>query len=104
MDFEQRLAQMEEMHRRHTERLRELDDTLTVMANIQQRQAAVQLGQAEWLERLQRMAEEREHSEKLHQQRMALFDSKMLEIEEKLNALIGVVDGMQRKPPAPPAA
>jgi hypothetical protein len=27
-----------------------------------------------------------------------------LEIEEKLNALIGVPDGMQQKPPAPPAS
>jgi hypothetical protein len=119
MDFEERLRQMDELHGRHIERMRELTDemaetrlefkdalsetrrelteTLVVVSGIQSRQAAVQRGQAEWLEALQK-------SEELHRERMALFDQKMLEIEEKLNALIGVVDGMQQKPPASPAS
>jgi cell division septum initiation protein DivIVA len=119
MDFEERLRQMDVLHDRHIERMRELTDemaetrlefkdalsdtrrelteTLVVVSGIQSRQAAVQRGQAEWLEALQK-------SEELHRERMALFDQKMLEIEEKLNALIGVVDGMQQKPPASPAS
>ncbi|MGA2591733.1 MAG: hypothetical protein ABSH32_17610 [Bryobacteraceae bacterium] len=115
MDFEERLRQMDEIQRRHAERMgelsdemgetrralaethRELTETLVVVSGIQRRQAAVQRSQAEWLEALQK-------SEELHRERMALFDQKMLEIEEKLNAMIGVVDGMQQKPPAPPAA
>jgi preprotein translocase subunit SecA len=129
MDFEERLRQMDELHRRHVDRMRELSDeiaenrrefkdslaetqqefkdalagtrrelteTLVVMTGIQSRQAAVQRGQAEWLEALQK-------SEELHRERIALFDQKMLEIEEKLNALIGVADGIQQKPPASPA-
>ena len=97
MDFEQRLVQMDEMHRRHIERMqelsdemaesrreftntlaetrRELNETLLVVSGIQSRQASVRRGQAEWLEALQK-------SEELHRERMTLFDSKMLEIEE----------------------
>ena len=111
MDFEERLRQMDELHGRHIERMRELTDemaetrlefkdalsetrrelteTLVVVSGIQSRQAAVQRGQAEWLEALQK-------SEELHRERMALFDQKMLEIEEKLNALIGMVCSKSR--------
>jgi hypothetical protein len=66
MDFEERLRQMDELHRRHVDRMRELSDeiaenrrefkdslaetrreltdTLVVMTGIQSRQAAVQRG------------------------------------------------------------
>ena len=75
--------------------IKQLQDTLIVVAAIQERQAKVQRLQAEELDALRTMLIE---GQKLHEQRMAKFDEKMLEIEDKLNGLIGYLD-YRRRPP-----
>ena len=83
----------------------DVQDTLTVMAEIQRRQAAVQKNQAEWLEELQeghRLLLEHQllmkDSQKLHDARMAQFDLKMVELTEKLDALVRWAGGSYRRP------
>jgi hypothetical protein len=56
-----------------------LQDTLVVMAEIQRRQAEVQKTQAESLA--------------LHQERMDHVDMRLAEISDKLDGLIGFMDG-----------
>ena len=70
--------------------LKQLQDTATVMAGIQARQAEVLKGHGQWLE---------EHNASIakHEQMMARHDQVMAEIEDKLNGLIGYIDG-NRKP------
>jgi hypothetical protein len=62
--------------------LRDLQDTATVMAGIQARQAAVLKGHGEWLEQHERM--------------MARVESNLMEATEKLNGLIVIVDDLVR--------
>jgi hypothetical protein len=69
MDFDQEINQ--------------LKDTLIVMAEIQRRQAEVQKMQAEGLA--------------LHEQRMNHIELNLSEISDKLNGLIGFMDGYFRK-------
>jgi hypothetical protein len=66
--------------------LKQLQDTATVMAGIQARQAEVLKGHGQWLE---------EHNASIakHEQMMARHDQVMAEIEDKLNGLIGYIDG-----------
>ena len=67
-----------------------LKDTLVVMAEIQRRQADVQLTQAE------RVAE--------HDREIAHIRHNLSEATDKLNALIDIVDGViQKRPPESPA-
>ena len=77
--------------------IKQLQDTATVMAGIQARQAEVLKGHGEWLEEHQASIARHEAFVARHEQMMALFDTKMIEIEDKLNGLIGYVDG-NRKP------
>ncbi len=70
--------------------IRQLQDTATVMAGIQARQAEVQKGQAEWLaSHEKRMAE----SDKRFQQ----IEQNLLEATEKLNGLIVTVDDLVKR-------
>jgi hypothetical protein len=69
MDFEQEINQ--------------LKDTLIVMAEIQRRQAEVQKMQAEGFA--------------LHEQRMNHIELNLSEISDKLNGLIGFMNGYFRK-------
>lgn len=69
MDFEQEIDQ--------------LKDTLIVMAEIQRRQAEVQKMQAEGFA--------------LHEQRMNHIELNLSEISDKLNGLIGFMNGHFRK-------
>jgi uncharacterized coiled-coil DUF342 family protein len=69
MDFEQEINQ--------------LKDTLVVMAEIQRRQAEVQKMQAEGFA--------------LHEQRMNHIDMRLAEITDKLDGLIGFMNGYFRK-------
>jgi hypothetical protein len=69
MDFEQEISQ--------------LKDTLIVMAEIQRRQAEVQKMQAEGFA--------------LHEQRMNHIELNLSEISDKLNGLIGFMNGYFRK-------
>lgn len=59
--------------------IRQLQDTVVVMAEIQRRQAAVQKLQAEGME--------------LHERRMAHVDMRLAEITDKLDGLIGFMGG-----------
>ncbi len=84
--------------------IKQLQDTATVMAGIQARQAEVLKGHGAWLEEHNASIARHEAFVAKHEQMMALFDTKMIaiedkmaEIEDKLNGLIGYVDG-NRKP------
>jgi hypothetical protein len=70
--------------------LKQLQDTATVMAGLQARQAVVLKDHSEWLEQHQTFIAK-------HEQMMARHDRVMAEIEDKLNGLIGYVDN-SRKP------
>jgi hypothetical protein len=59
--------------------IRQIQDTVVVMADIQRRQAAVQKLQAEGME--------------LHEKRMAHVDMRLAEITDKLDGLIGFMGG-----------
>jgi galactokinase/mevalonate kinase-like predicted kinase len=65
--------------------IKELQDTLVVVTEIQRRQAAVQRDQAEAIVQ--------------HDQWLAQHRQTMAEMDEKLGALITIVDGWIRKPP-----
>ena len=69
MDFEQETSRVK--------------DTLVLMAEIQRRQAEVQKMQAEGFA--------------LHEQRMSHIELNLSEISDKLNGLIGFMDGYFRK-------
>lgn len=75
MNFEQEISQ--------------LQDTLVVMAEIQRRQAQVQKTQAEELDAMR-------EGYKLHEKRMAHIEQNLDEISDKLNGLIGFLDGFTR--------
>jgi hypothetical protein len=77
--------------------LKQLQDTATVMAGIQARQAEVLKGHGDWLAEHNASIARHEAFVAKHEQMAALFDAKMIEIEDKLNGLIGYVDG-NRKP------
>lgn len=72
--------------------IRQLQDTLVVVTAVQERQAAVQRLQAEELDAAREHLRIIRAGQELHEQRMKLFDEKMLEIEDKLNGLIGYLD------------
>jgi hypothetical protein len=84
--------------------LKQLQDTAMVMAGIQARQASVLKDHNEWLEqhlkfiaRHEEMMAKHVQTMAKHEQMMARHDQVMAEIEDKLNGLIGYVDG-NRKP------
>jgi hypothetical protein len=86
--------------------IRQLHETATVMANIQARQAEVLKGHSEWLEaeqawivRHEKWLESQQAAIVRHEQMMAIFDAKMVEIEDKLNGLIGFVDDLPKRKP-----
>jgi hypothetical protein len=70
--------------------IKQLQDTATVMAGIQARQAEVLKSHSEWLEQHHKFIAK-------HEQMVARHDQMMAEMEDKLNGLIGYVDG-NRKP------
>jgi hypothetical protein len=75
--------------------IKQLQETLIVVSAIQERQAKVQRIQAEDLDALRTMLID---GQRLHEQRMARFDETMIEIEDKLNGLIGYLDDSRRPP------
>ena len=70
--------------------IKQLQDTLIVMAEIQRRQAEVLKMQAEGLA---------EHEDRIreHEERMKHIELTLSEIGDKLNGLIGFMDGYFRK-------
>ena len=75
--------------------IRDVQDTLVVMAEIQRRQAQVQKIQAEMLDELR---EEMREGMKRHEQRMEHIEITLSEIGDKLNGLIGFMDNFGRRP------
>jgi hypothetical protein len=71
--------------------MRQLQDTVVVMADIQRRQAAVQKLQAENVVSAQ-------ESLRIHQQRMDHVDMRLAEITDKLDGLIGFIGGYFKGP------
>jgi hypothetical protein len=69
--------------------IRELQDTMTVVANVQARQAAALKDMAEWLAGQDKRQLEHQRWLESHERAMAEFD-------EKLNALIPIVDSLIR--------
>ena len=70
--------------------IRRIQDTLIVMAEIQRSQAEVQKMQAARLV-------EQERSFALHEQRMDHIDVRLAEMADKLDGLIGFMNGFFRK-------
>jgi hypothetical protein len=71
----------------------QLQETLTVMANIQARHAQVLKEHCEWQEQNEAFFTRMREGQQLHEQRLATHDLRMVEIDEKLSAMIQVVDG-----------
>jgi hypothetical protein len=77
--------------------LKQLQDTATVMAGIQARQAEVLKGHGEWLEEHHASIARHEAFVARHEEFLVRHEQTMREIEDKLNGLIGYVDD-NRKP------
>jgi hypothetical protein len=73
--------------------IRELQDTMAVMAHIQARQAAALKDQAEWLEGQQTRMKEQDRRVGEHDRQMERHDRLMAEFDDKLNGLISIVKG-----------
>jgi len=78
--------------------IKQLQETAIVVAGIQARQAEALKGHGQWLEAHQNAIVKHEEWWANHQKAMAEFDRKMIEIEDKLNGLIGYMDGQRPKP------
>jgi hypothetical protein len=72
--------------------IKELQDTLVVVSEIQRRQAEVQKLQAIELDAMR-------EAYRLHEKRMEHFEQNMHEAGDKLNRLIGYLDGLKRDKP-----
>jgi len=76
--------------------IKELQNTLVVVSEIQRRQAEVQKLQAYDMDALREMFRD---GMKAHEERMAHFEQSMNEAGDKLNGLIGYLDGLRRDKP-----
>lgn len=77
--------------------IKQLQETATVMAGIQARQADVLKGHSNWLEEHHASIARHEAFVAKHELMMARQAQLVAEIEDKLNGLIGYIDG-SRKP------
>jgi hypothetical protein len=77
--------------------IRQLQDTATVMAGIQARQAEVQKGQAEWLDSHEKRMAEHDKQMAESRKRFEQIEQNLLEATEKLNAIIVIVDDLERR-------
>ncbi len=69
----------------------QIQDTLIVMAELQRRQAEVQKTQAQFIDQLR-------DGLVGHEKRMEHIDLRLSEISDKLDGLIGFMDGFFRRP------
>jgi hypothetical protein len=76
--------------------IKELQDTLVVVSEIQRRQAEVQKLQAYEMDALREMFRE---GMKRHEEWRAHFEQSMNEAGNKLNGLVGYLDGLRRDKP-----
>jgi hypothetical protein len=72
--------------------IKDLQNTLVVVAEIQRRQAEVQKLQALELDAMR-------EAYRLHEKRMAHFEQNMNEAGDKLNGLIGYMDNLHHNKP-----
>ena len=79
----------------HDKALEEIRDTMVVMTEIERRLSAVQKDQTIWLEHISKNLSET--SDKL-----IAATTVVAEIGDKLNGLIGYLDGLPKKPPQEP--
>lgn len=73
--------------------IRQLQDTLIVMAEIQRRQAEVQKTQAEEITGQAQFVKHLREGMELHEKRMNHIDLTLAEVGDKLNGLIGFMGG-----------
>ena len=78
--------------------INQLKDTLIVVTEIQRRQADVLKMQSEGLALHEQRMKYIEESMALHDQRMNHVDMRLAEITDKLDGLIGFMDGQFRRP------
>src|SRR5436305_12095951 len=76
--------------------IRQLQDTMVVLAHVSERNAAGLKDHAEWLAGQQMRLKEHELWQEKHNRSMEEHDRKMAEFDDKLNGLIAIVDGMIR--------
>jgi hypothetical protein len=77
--------------------IHQLQDTLIVMAEIQRRQAEVRKMQAERTVALDTQIAAMTQGMSLHEERMNHVELNLAEMTDKLNGLIGFMDGFIRK-------
>ncbi len=78
------------------EAIKELQNTLVVVSEIQRRQAEVQKIQAYEMDALREMFRQ---GDKRHEEWRARFEETMSEAGDKLNGLIGYLDGLRHDKP-----
>jgi len=78
--------------------IRQLQDTLIVMTEIQSRQAEVQKMQTEEVALHSDFIRSLKKSRAEHEERMRHIELTLSEIGDKLNGLIGFMDGFFRRP------
>jgi len=80
--------------------IQDLQDAMTVMAHLEKRQSEMLLDHS------QRIAESEEHQRRTErnfekiQEYQQRTDQNLSEITDKLNGLIGYIDGLRRPPPS----
>jgi hypothetical protein len=79
--------------------IRELQDTLVVVSEIQRRQAEVQKLQAHELDALREWRDRMREDMAAHSKRMAHIEQSLEEAGDKLNGLIGYLDNLRRDKP-----
>jgi hypothetical protein len=79
--------------------IKELQDTLVVVSEIQRRQAEVQKLQAYELDAMREWRQTMRDEMSAHSKRMAHIDQTLHEAGDKLNGLIGYLDGLKRDKP-----
>ncbi len=83
--------------------IKDIQDTLVVVAEIQRRQSQVQKVQAEEIDAVRNLLREgfERHEKRMeqHEARMQHVEQNLSEISDKLNGLIGHMEGLPKQPP-----
>jgi DNA repair exonuclease SbcCD ATPase subunit len=93
-DIRSRLEALEKANGRLSKLVAEIRDAVTIMAEVQRRQASVQRTQAGELDALREFALRHQEFVQRHEKVLADFDVRMKEIGDKLDGLIGYVGGL----------
>ena len=108
-DIRSRLEALEKGNGRLSTLVAQISETVTIITEVQRRQASVQRTQAgeldalrEFVLRHQEFLQRHEEFLQRHEKALADFDVRMKEIGDKLDGLIGYVAGLPKTPPPPP--